>query len=74
MLKAFDSHCHLDMDKFDIDREEVISRARKSGVLRMVSVASSTDSFETTMGIARNHDGIYPALGVSRFQSRVLAP
>src|SRR5687767_12764959 len=28
----FDSHCHLDADEYDRDRDEVLARARASGL------------------------------------------
>ncbi|MCX7661822.1 MAG: TatD family hydrolase, partial [Candidatus Omnitrophica bacterium] len=28
-----DTHCHLDFPQFDCDREEVIQRARSSGLI-----------------------------------------
>ena len=31
-----DSHCHLDMPRFDLDRDDVIARARAAGVAAMV--------------------------------------
>jgi TatD DNase family protein len=33
-----DSHCHIDMPQFDADREEVVARARESGVKTMLVV------------------------------------
>ena len=31
-----DSHAHLDMDRFDADRDDVIARARRQGVHTIV--------------------------------------
>jgi TatD DNase family protein len=33
-----DSHCHIDMPQFDVDRGEVVARAREAGLLEMLVV------------------------------------
>ena len=33
-MQLFDSHCHLDDEKFDLDRAEAIARMREAGVTR----------------------------------------
>lgn len=36
-----DSHTHLDLDAFDVDRDAVVARARAAGVVRMLLVAQA---------------------------------
>jgi TatD DNase family protein len=33
-----DSHCHIDMPEFDVDRDEVLARAREAGVREMLVI------------------------------------
>ena len=33
-----DSHCHIDMPEFDVDRDEVVARARAAGLVEMLIV------------------------------------
>lgn len=35
-----DTHCHLDMDAFDPDRDEVIRRAKDAGVGALITIGS----------------------------------
>ncbi|GAB4161877.1 MAG: YchF/TatD family DNA exonuclease [Planctomycetota bacterium] len=69
MLRLYDSHCHIDMEQFDDDREEVISRARAVGVERLNLIASSSSTFEKTSLIVTTTPGASLAVGVSPFES-----
>ena len=37
-MKLIDSHCHLDNEDFNADREAVIQRALDAGVEQMVAI------------------------------------
>ncbi|MDR1471473.1 MAG: TatD family hydrolase [Synergistaceae bacterium] len=55
-LKLFDSHCHLDMEAFHDDRDEVISRASEAGVVRLLLAACDEASSIEVLRMARNSD------------------
>jgi TatD DNase family protein len=62
-----DSHCHIDGEQFDADREQVIENARLAGVRAMLNIgtgSSKSDSFEKTVALANAHDFIYAAVGI----------
>lgn len=60
-----DTHCHIDEEAFDADREEVIARQQESGVERMIVPGVNVASIETVMQVCRAHSGYcYPALGL----------
>ena len=40
-VKLVDSHCHLDDEKFDADREQVIERALAAGVEHMMAIGTA---------------------------------
>ncbi len=42
-MEFFDSHAHVDSEKFDADRDEVIARARASGVTRVAAIGQWRD-------------------------------
>lgn len=60
----FDSHAHIDDEKFDHDREEVIKRAIESGVTRMINVGADMPSSLRSVELAETYDMIYAAVGV----------
>lgn len=59
-----DTHCHLDFKDFDVDRDDVIDRAKKAGVIGIINVASSIEGTARSIELASSHDIIYATLGV----------
>ena len=60
-----DTHCHIDEEAFDADREEVIAHQQESGVERMIVPGVNVASIETVMKVCHAHPGYcYPALGL----------
>jgi len=59
-----DSHCHLTMDGFDGDREEVFARARLAGVGALLVVSASPGDAEKTVAFARSHPSVWATAGV----------
>jgi TatD DNase family protein len=58
-----DTHCHLDAQEFDADREAVVARARAAGVTMMVLPAAHVAHFEAAAGAAQRYGFAY-ALGL----------
>lgn len=61
-----DSHCHLDSQEFDPDRDEVISRALAAGVERMVVIGTGNGPPDLEAGIplADKHAPIFATVGI----------
>lgn len=74
MPVLFDTHTHLDSQKFDDDREAVISRAREAGVELMVNIGFDRETIPTTMQLAEKYDFIYAAVGWHPVESIHMTP
>lgn len=59
-----DTHCHLDWNKFDADREQVIQRAIDAGVTRMITIGTDVESSRRAIELAEKFGAVYAAVGV----------
>jgi TatD DNase family protein len=59
-----DTHAHLDQEEFDVDRDDVIERARFAGVEAIVAIGVTRSSSEAVVHLAGRHDGVYAAVGI----------
>jgi len=63
-LKFTDTHCHLDLQAFDADREAVIERASGAGVSRLIVPALDLPSSRRTVALAAADARVHAAIGV----------
>jgi TatD DNase family protein len=68
-----DSHAHLDGERFDSDREQVIARAREAGVQTIVAIGNGDGPKDVACGIrlAEKYDFIYATLGIHPHEARL---
>ncbi|HEX7102198.1 MAG TPA: TatD family hydrolase [Nitrolancea sp.] len=64
MAGLVDTHCHIDLDRFDEDRDEVIQRARLAGVDQMIVIGFAPERWRTGAALAAQHAGIHLAVGL----------
>jgi TatD DNase family protein len=69
-----DSHAHLEGNKFDSDREQVIERARAAGLSAILCIgnADAPGQFNCALQLARQHDWMYATTGVHPHEARLL--
>jgi TatD DNase family protein len=58
-----DTHCHLDFNKFDEDRDAVIQRAIEAGVERILIPALELESGKAAIRLANSHPNLFAAVG-----------
>lgn len=63
-MVLFDTHCHIDVSEFDVDRDAVLARTRAAGVSRLVVPAIDAAGWPGLVALCRREAGLYPALGM----------
>ena len=68
-----DSHAHLDGERFDADREQVIARAREAGVQNIVAIGNGDGPEQIDCGIrlAEKYQFIFATLGIHPHEARL---
>ncbi len=64
-MEFFDSHAHLDDEKFDEDRDIIIQHIKQAGISRLISAGYSLSSSEKAKNLAEANDFIYATGGIS---------
>lgn len=59
-----DSHCHLDLDDFDADRDAVVDRARAAGVRLIVNPGIDLPHCRQALAWADQYPEVYAAVGI----------
>jgi TatD DNase family protein len=58
-----DTHCHLDFNKFDEDRDAVIQRASAAGVERILIPSLELETCRKVVRLANSHPNLFAAVG-----------
>ena len=59
-----DTHCHLDVADFDLDRDQVLAQARAAGVSRILVPAIQAAGWPGLISLCQREVGLFPALGL----------
>lgn len=62
-MMLVDSHCHLDYDVFDDDRDDMMARAANAGVSHMLTICTEVNKFNQIREIAEKNPQIFCSLG-----------
>ncbi len=64
MFHLIDSHAHLDDSKFEDDREEVLDRARREGVVQIINAGYDLPSSARSTGLVAKYPCVFAAVGI----------
>jgi len=70
--KLIDTHCHLETDVFDRDRDEVILRARDAGIVYTIAIGSNEESNIKGLRLCDDYPEIFAAVGIHPHDARTL--
>jgi TatD DNase family protein len=59
-----DTHCHLDFDRYDTDRGEVVARAAARGVTRIINPAIDLEVGVAALRLAEMYPAVFVAVGI----------
>ncbi|MBM7557229.1 TatD family hydrolase [Halanaerobacter jeridensis] len=59
-----DTHAHLDFDRFDEDRDQVIQNAYDVGIKKIINVGADMESSRNSVQLAKDYDFIYASVGM----------
>ena len=65
--ELIDSHCHIDGEAFDGDRDDVVRRAREAGVVAMLDIGTGdphSDDFRRAVAVAEKYENVFASVGV----------
>lgn len=64
-MRFFDSHCHLDDERFDEDRENLIEEIKRADITKFVSAGYSLEGSQKGVELSKKYDYIYTTCGIS---------
>ena len=59
-----DTHCHLNFDNFDMDREEVLTRAKAAGVIRILNPGVDEATSHQAVEYTQDFPEVFAAAGI----------
>jgi TatD DNase family protein len=62
-MTLVDTHCHLDFDQFNEDRDAVVSRAVEQGVTAIINPGTDLRSSQAAVALAERYEPVYAAVG-----------
>jgi TatD DNase family protein len=63
-MALIDTHCHINFDSYDVDRDALLQRARDVGVEAIINPAVDMDSSHAGIALSKHYDMIYSAVGI----------
>ena len=71
MTEIIDTHAHLDFKDYNKDLDDVLEKARKHGIAKIINISSSPSTIDKTIELTKSHPMIYGALGIHPHDSKL---
>jgi TatD DNase family protein len=59
-----DTHAHLDDDKFDADRDDVVARAKGADVSTIVAIGTTAQNSARVLALTAKYEGVFASVGI----------
>lgn len=59
-----DVHCHLNFHSFEKNYDEVIKKAKKDGVEKIINVGTKIDSSQKAVNLAKDYENLFAIIGI----------
>ena len=69
-MEWFDSHCHVDEEAFDADREEVLARMKEHGITRYAVIGSDMATSRRGIAFSACHEGAIAVAGIHPHEAK----
>lgn len=63
-ITLVDTHAHIDGEDFDVDREEMLARAKQAGVVALVTFGDTMEASARVVKLAASHENVFGGVGV----------
>ncbi|AEA33147.1 TatD family hydrolase [Hippea maritima] len=70
MYKIIDTHCHIDMEEFEQDRDEVIQRSKAGGVDAILVPAVEPEDFDKEFKLTQRYETVYQMVGIHPHEAK----
>ena len=69
-MSLIDTHCHIYYDNFKNDFNEVLERAQKNNIKKIICVGVDIESSMESIQLAEKHEMIYASVGYHPHESK----
>ena len=73
-MELIDTHCHIYYENFNNDIEQVIERAKKNNISKIVCVGVDIESSIKSLKLAEKYDIIYATAGYHPHEAKETFP
>jgi len=63
-ILIFDTHAHYDDERFDEDRDSLLTELNQKGISYILNASASLESLDSSIELSERYDFIYAALGI----------